>query len=174
MRWLRVNDKKELQELAKVYKKNPFINLKKEIKNDLKTLIETHGYKEKKALEMFQITSGTWDGLFDRVKIFRDLMSNLNFKKESLIDISTNKESLDRDYFKSEEDEIIFYILEMEGKKRSAKLGITRKCFIDSNEAKKWRGKLALKIHPDKLKNKNAAKATAKLNQLYKEMIGDE
>ena len=174
MRWLDIKTKDELVVLSKIYSKSPFVNIRLEIKKDLESLIKKHGYKEKTSLEIFKITSGTWTGLFNKIVIFRDILYSLNktnTKASNTILIQSNSEI---NYFKSEEDALIFYILEMDGKKRSEKLGITRNCFVNKSAAKKWRAKISLKIHPDKTQNKNATKAAAKLNQLYSEMIGDE
>lgn len=161
MEWLNVRDKDELMELSKVNGKKNFVNIKKIIKRDLVEFIKNHGYKEKASLEMIKITSASWSGLYDRICIFRDMIQALEVGNKF-------------DYFKSEEDEIIFYVLEMDGKKRSDKLGITRKCFMDKEEARKWKNNILKIIHPDKINNKYATDAVAEINQLYKEMVGND
>ncbi|MGL5766697.1 MAG: hypothetical protein ACRCX8_13755, partial [Sarcina sp.] len=84
------------------------------------------------------------------------------------------KEIREIEYFKSEEDRLLFYILEMDGEKRSENLGITRSCFLSKKNAQKWRNEISKKVHPDKTNNPKAQKAAAKINQLYKEMIGND
>ena len=168
MNWLNVGSKDELIELSKVDGKKNFIRMKRIIKSDLTKFIQNHGFEEKASLDMIQLTGRSWDGLYDRICIFRDMINGLE-KEDNKICIS-----YEIDYFKTEEDKMIFYIIEMDGKKRSANLGVTRKCFTDKDEARKWKNNMLKKIHPDKTNNKYATDAAAEVNQLYKEMVGND
>lgn len=164
LNWLKVNSVDELKALGNIKE------VRSIIKHDLIEFFNGQKSKEKNICEMIKITSNSWSGLYDKICALRNFMSSLNDKDEKK-DHGNLEDNIE--YFKTEEDEIIFYLLEMEGKSRSEKLGITRGCFRDKEVAKLWRNNIYKKIHPDKTKNKNASKAAAKLNQLYKEMIGD-
>lgn len=168
MNWLYVKSIEELKAFGKMK------DVKKLVKKDLAEFFKKQKSADQNITEMIKITSGSWVGLYNKICALREFMNTIKVDN-SLIekDVVNESKATEIKYFKSEEDEIIFYLLEMEGKKRSEKLGITRACFINEKEAKKWRNRISKKIHPDKTNNKNATEATAKLNQLYKEMIGD-
>lgn len=170
MDWLNVTSLDELKEVSKVNGKSNFNNIKKMIKKDITNYIENHGYKEKASLKMITVTGNSWSGLYDKICIFRDIINT--FSQSSNDNLNSNK--MNNGYFKSNEDELIFYILEMDGKRRSDKLGITRKCFMDKSEARKWKNDILKIIHPDKLKHPMANEAVSEINQLYKEMVDDE
>lgn len=136
-------------------------NLRKVIKKDCKELIETYDSKDKNAIEMFKITSGSWKGIVDKIIIFKSIMKKLE---------SDCSEGL----FNCEEAEIIFYLLEIDGPKRAKALNIRKIQYSDKKEAKKWRDNLAKKIHPDICKIQGCDRAISKLNQLYEEMISCE
>lgn len=169
LEWLEVKSITELKKLGN------FRIVKKTIKDDLCNFFIGESSNEKNIVEMIKINSSSWDGLYNKIVSFKHLINQYSDKNEKIDEIKS-KITFSRDdsieYFKTQEDELIFYLLEMDGKKRSQKLFITKKCFTSESEAKKWRNKISKKIHPDKTKNKNATKASAKLNQLYKEMIG--
>ena len=61
----------------------------------------------------------------------------------------------------------------MDGKRRSEKLGITRKCFLNKEEARKWKNNILKSIHPDKVSHKYSNEAVAEINQLFEEMVGN-
>ena len=105
MEWLRVQSVAELQELSKVRGKRNLNNIRRIIKADLRNYVIETGIKDKSAQEMVSITSNSWDGLYNKICLFRNM-----------IDSYSNSNI---DYFKSKEDELIFYILEMDGKRRS-------------------------------------------------------
>lgn len=159
MEWLRVQSVAELQELSKVRGKRSLNNIRRIIKADLRNYVIETGIKDKSAQEMISITSNSWDGLYNKICLFRNM-----------IDSYSNSNI---DYFKSKEDELIFYILEMDGKRRSEKLGITRKCFLNKEEARKWKNNILKSIHPDKVSHKYSNEAVAEINQLFEEMVGN-
>lgn len=166
MKWLNVSSIDELKLLGNMKE------VRKIIKYDLVEFFSGQKSKEKNIVEMIKITSNSWVGLYDKICALKNFMSILDDKYQ--LDNNTSKHYENNiEYFKTEEDQIIFYLLEMDGKSRSEKLGITRECFIDKKYAKTWRNNIYKKIHPDKTNNKKATEAAAKLNQLYKEMIGD-
>ncbi|HBC3928311.1 TPA: DnaJ domain-containing protein [Vibrio parahaemolyticus] len=73
----------------------------------------------------------------------------------------------DMAYFKSENDRILFLLLEVDGKRRNQLLGITSEMYEDEDAAKKWYKSLSNKVHPDKNDDPRAAEAFDKLKQLY-------
>ncbi|MGL4991485.1 MAG: hypothetical protein ACRCYE_14565 [Sarcina sp.] len=190
MEWLNVKNRQELEKLSLVNGKRNLNRMKLIIKTDIKNYIKEHGFKEKAAFEMINLKSSSWAGLYDRICIFKDMINTFSSNKayvvnENLSELESNKEEKYNDveaikeireieYFKSEEDRLLFYILEMDGKKRSENLGITRSCFLSKKNAQKWRNEISKKVHPDKTNNPKAQKAAAKINQLYKEMIGND
>ena len=164
MEWLRVQSIAELQELSKVKGKKNINNIRRIIKADLKNYVVESGVKDKSAQEMINITSNSWDKLYQKICVFRDMIDSY----------SNSNPNPNLDYFKSKEDELIFYILEMDGKRRSEKLGITRKCFVNQEEAKKWKNGILKCIHPDKTGHKHSNEAVAEINQLFEEMVGND
>lgn len=166
LKWLNVSSVDELKSFGNMKEVRTII------KCDLVEFFSGQKSREKNIVDMIKITSNSWVGLYDKICALKNFMLILDDKYQ--IDKNTSKHYENNiEYFKTEEDEIIFYLLEMDGKARSEKLGITRECFIDKKHAKIWRDNICKKIHPDKTNNKKATEAAAKLNQLYKEMIGD-
>lgn len=154
-------------------------NLIKEIKLDTKELLKGYESKDKNIIEMFKITSNSWKGIVDKIKIFKEVIKILNINiygqegqdlKTSTMKVSKDTEN-DDEFFKSEEARIIFYLTEADGPKRAKALKITRRLYGNKEAAQKWRRDLSKKIHPDVCNHKSANKAISKLNQLYEEMI---
>ncbi|MGL4760906.1 MAG: hypothetical protein ACRC6T_05890 [Sarcina sp.] len=162
MKWLGVTSVDELKKLGKMKE------VQKNIRVDLDEYFKGKKSKDKNIIEMIKITSNSWEGLLDKIKGFRNLINDLS-RETYAIEIDDSV-----DYFKSEEDRTIFALLELEGRKRNEVLGITRKCFMNEKDAKKWRNEISKRVHPDKSKNKYADRASAKINQLYTEMVGHE
>jgi hypothetical protein len=71
-------------------------------------------------------------------------------------------------YFKSESDEIIFYLLETDGKLRMRKLDVTDFNYENKEYAKKWRDGILNKIDKDHPK---AAEAIGQLDSIFNIMI---
>lgn len=162
MVWLNISSVSELKNLGNLR------TVQKVIKADLENYFKCKKVKDKNIVEMIKITSNSWQGLFEKIIGLREFIDSFSGCE--------NIDKFDRsiEYFKSEEEKIIFALLELEGRKRNDMLGITRKCFMNEAEAKKWRNNLSKKIHPDKSKNKYADKASSRINQLYTEMVGHE
>lgn len=181
MEWLYLKNSEELKNYAnRKYNKNPFNKLRKEIAEDLKSYINNIDKKVKLNGELIVITANSWSKLFEKIYLFREMTYKLggNNKAEEVLgkvdkDITkevTNKD-LDNDtyeseYFKSKNDELIFYILELSGKKRNEKLGVKDIYYKDKVAAEKWRRNILLKIHPDLSKNPKASEALIKFEQL--------
>ena len=70
--------------------------------------------------------------------------------------------------------EYIFYLVELDGKLRMDKLGITPTLFSNKKTAKRWRDRISKVIHPDCCHHQRASEAMAELNQLYNQMTGGE
>lgn len=162
MKWLHVNNIEEIKSFGNLNE------VKKIIKNDLKKYFNGLESKDKNIIEMISVKSSSWVGLLDKVKALRIFINEFS----EVSTITNSGEIYEGEYFKSRTDEYVFYLLEMDGKKRAEKLAINRKCYINAVEAKKWRNKIAKELHPDKSNHEKATEATAKLNQLYKEMVG--
>jgi DnaJ-class molecular chaperone len=73
----------------------------------------------------------------------------------------------DEEYFKSDVHRILFLLLEVDGRRRNAMLGIRRIHYCSKRKAKKWFLRLALKIHPDRCDHPKAAEGFRELNELY-------
>ena len=58
--------------------------------------------------------------------------------------------SSEDDYFKSKHARILFLLLEVDGKRRNALLGITPNMYNDNKAADKWYYSLTHYVHPDK------------------------
>lgn len=165
MDWLNVNNIEDIKKFGTLNE------VKKIIKNDLKVYFSGVKSKDKNIIEMISVKSSSWVGLLDKIKALKIFVNEFSDIKNNE---TYNSDAYNNDYFKSKTDEYIFYLLEMDGKQRAEKLKINRNCYLSKVEAKKWRNKIAKELHPDKSNHKKATQAAAKLNQLYKEMIGYE
>lgn len=164
MDWLWADSVDDLKKLGKMNE------VKSLIKKDIADLFKDKKSKDKNIVEMIKVTSGSWKGLYDKVTALREVIFYLGSKNND----SDECNDEDEKYFKSKADEYIFYLLELDGKQRADKLNITMKCYSDKSEAKKWRDSIAKVIHPDKCNNERANESLSRLNQFYKEMLGDE
>lgn len=106
--------------------------------------------------------------LLDSIKV---ILSNLAGIKDVSILKENERESISQNYFKSLEDEYIFYLVELDGELRKEKLEINISLYKNKDKAKEWRNKLMNIIHPDKSNHPNATKASEVLNELYKNMV---
>ena len=90
------------------------------------------------------------------------------------VDIETDGEfSLDIEYFKSNADQYIFYLVELDGKTQATKLGISKLMYHNADLAKKWYRQIAKIIHPDITKHPKSEEAMSVLNDIYKKMMPD-
>lgn len=165
MDWLNaqsLNDLKKYKTLTK---------LRSEVNNDIKKLFDDKTFKDKNTIEMINIKSASWKGMYDKIVTFRAIINELNSDDSVVTDNSvTNYNGV----FRSQVDEYIFYLLELDGKVRSDKLNVTRGCYSNKKEAKVWRDTIAKVIHPDKCTDCRANEAYLKLTDMYEEMLGYE
>lgn len=68
-------------------------------------------------------------------------------------------------FFKSKQDEYLFYLTKLEGKQRNQLLGLTDEHYENKKLAKKWYKEISTYVHPDKNGDKNAFST---LNNIYK------
>ncbi|MGL5647092.1 MAG: hypothetical protein ACRDDY_04520 [Clostridium sp.] len=177
MWWLEVKSEKELKSLAKEkYKSRQFENTKKEINKDIDFFIDkidlNIGAKNTKKL----VASG-WKELNSKINKIKNVYKN--FEKIEVKEEVSKKEKEkivvenEIEYFKSEADELIFYILELSGKKRNEKLKIEESFYKNKKEGKKWRNSILKKIHPDICKNRKTNEAINEFEQLCR-LVLDE
>ena len=110
----------------------------------------------------------------------KKILNNLNnFKNDVIKDISIIKElskteeqtKYNEPYFKSKEDEYIFYLVELNGEIQQEKLNIKRILYRNKEKAKKWRNDIIKIIDPDRINHPKATQSAKVLNEIYKEMI---
>lgn len=142
--------------------------------SNLESLKSVGPFKEVKAMfikdiklhygQNVNITIKSWQELLKTIESFceKDLNSNLLFEI---------KNQYKSKYFKSKDSEYIYFLLKHTGKQQQEILGITLDLYRNKELAKKWRKELLFLVHPDHSKNEDAAKATKKLELLYKEMV---
>ncbi|MGL5152370.1 MAG: hypothetical protein ACRC7N_17575 [Clostridium sp.] len=172
MEWINLSTKEEFKQYASgKYKKFQLVNLKKEINNDLIKLAESVDENCKGSNEMIKIKAGSWDALAKKVKVLKGICIEVGCGNNKSEYVETLDEGYKGMYFKSEGDEVIFYMLELSGKKRNEKLGVKEEYYKDIELAKKWRKEILKKIHPDVCKNPNASKALIEFQQLYEGII---
>ena len=98
------------------------------------------------------------------------VLNNLKFIQDFSIIKESKVIANDSNYFKSKEDEYIFYLVELDGELQQEKLKIDLSLYKDKEKAKKWRNSIITVIHPDASSHPNVNDATAKLNEIYKRM----
>lgn len=194
MEWLYIENKEELQKYAnEKYDKKPFDKLRKEIKDDLKNYINNIDKEIKLKENFISITASRWDKLFEKIYLLREMINQLGVKnRDEEVEVKENEEATrivekvkekpsneilnndgdESEYFKSKSDELIFYILELNGKNRNQKLGVMNEFYKDKVAAEKWRRNILLKIHPDICNNSKASEAVIKFEQLCELIIG--
>jgi hypothetical protein len=114
-----------------------------------------------------KVTPRNWEELMSAVKSLNNFVSLAtgNYPKEK----SESKNIL---YFQSEADQLIFYLLELEGEVRLKKLKIRPYHFHDKELATEWRNKIIKLIHPDICNHPLAGEAVAEMNKLFERMAG--
>ncbi|WNS82191.1 hypothetical protein RRU94_15705 [Domibacillus sp. DTU_2020_1001157_1_SI_ALB_TIR_016] len=120
-----------------------------------------------------KIRARSWEELFLVIQKLRELALNEFSKSEISTELIVTKEETDSDlpYFKTKTDEIIYSLIELQGKQRQDKLKITKFCYNNPKYARKWRNNLAKLIHPDKTKHPRAEEAIKVLQELYEGMV---
>lgn len=161
--WIDIN---EVDELSKIGNFNYVRNL---IKKDLEEFRVTNFEYEIDMMKILNITSNSREGLVNKIKILRSFIKSQS--KENIVQSSYVSD--DNDYFKSESHEIIYYLLELDGKERMKKLDVAEVYYYDKDMAKIWYHELTKKIHPDKVSNLDkdiATKAMSTLTAIYVRM----
>lgn len=109
-----------------------------------------------------KISSNSWENFFDGIQNMKNVAKLFNEQTEV-------KEK--NAFFKGESEEVIFYLVELDGKIRLDKLGVNMMHYSKKEFASKWRNNIAKKIHPDICNHPKAGEAMNELNDIYKEMI---
>lgn len=159
------------QSLTDLKKYKTLTNLTKEINKDIKNLFGNKTFKDKNTIKIIDIKSNSWKGMYDKIVTFRAIINELNSNDDV---VASNSVSNYNGAFKSQVDEYIFYLLELDGKVRADKLNVTRGCYSNKKDAKAWRDNIAKIIHPDKCSDCRANEAYLKLTDMYEEMLGYE
>jgi hypothetical protein len=144
--WFNAKSTQELKLIGKISL------LKKDIENSLGDKI--------------RVTARSWEDLYNTVKSLRNFVQS-NLPEETQ---KSNNSLSYISYFKSEQDELIFYLLELDGEVQLEKLKITKFHYNNKEYAKTWRNKLIHKLHPDVCKHPKALEATAEINRIYERM----
>lgn len=105
------------------------------------------------------VSANNWDELLFAIQSLNALFA----KRE---------QSASEDYFKSPADKLIFSLIELDGKNRQRQLGIGPLHYKNIDLAKKWKKEIANKLHEDRCKHPKAKEAWHKMEEVYKEMIG--
>lgn len=144
---------------------------------NLKKWYEAESVKELKEIGSFKdVKKVIRDDLGDSIKLnysgWESLLESIIKLTEVIDKIRTS--SCKNLYFNSEVSEIIYYLLNLDGRVRLDKLKITQKHFLDKDIAKEWKLSMAKKLHPDICKHEKATEAMSEVNKLYKEMTKNE
>lgn len=156
----------EVDELSKIGNFNYVRNL---IKKDLEEFRVMNFEYEIDMMKILNITSNSREGLVKKIRILRSFIKSQS--KESIVQSSYVLD--DNHYFKSSSHEIIYYLLELDGKERMKKLDVAEAYYYDKEMAKIWYHELAKKIHPDRVSNLDtdiATKAMSALTAIYDRM----
>lgn len=133
---------------------------------------------ELKDIGKFKILKDTINNLFENVIIIKAnswekfYNSINNIKLICDLEDKNDEKNISNDlYFKGNAEKYIFFLIELDGKERLDKLGISRLHYSKKEVASKWRNNIAKVIHPDVCHHPNAERAMSELNDMYKEMI---
>jgi len=80
---------------------------------------------------------------------YQELYKVLKILQEKYIDFIDG-------FFKSKQDEYLFYLTKLEGKQRNQLLGLTDEHYENKELAKKWYREISNYVHPDKNGDENA------------------
>ena len=158
MDWMNASNVEELKKLGK------FKEVREQIKQDIN------------ADKMIKISGRGWKELYQSIQKFKETISKLQGKDSSRVNNQTEIiiPHENHIYFATQVCEYIFYLVELDGKLRMDKLGITPTLFSNKKAAKQWRDKISKAIHPDHCLHEKANEAMAQLNALYHQMTGGE
>ena len=115
---------------------------------------------QKDLTDKINFTAKSWEELSSKINILSGL-----FQK-------SNTGEIWHDGFVSEADKYLFCLLNLDGKNRQKNLGVNGLHYRNKDIAKKWRKKIAQKIHPDKCSDTRASSAMMVLEDMYAEMVG--
>lgn len=107
-----------------------------------------------------KITAKSWSDLLEKIVILKELFSS-----------SKSENKVWCDGFESESQKYLFCLTKMDGKNRQKNLGVGGLHYRNKELAKKWRKKIAQKIHPDKCSDSRAREAMEVLEDMFMEMV---
>ncbi|WP_144880455.1 hypothetical protein [Gluconacetobacter diazotrophicus] len=108
-------------------------------------------------------------GIHINVKSWNDLRTLI----DRLIIFPAKAEDEKIDFFKTKADKIIYSLVELDGKNRQKQLGVTPLHYKKKDIASKWKKELSKYLHEDICKHPKSKDAWNKMEQMYKEMIGN-
>ncbi|WGF39923.1 MULTISPECIES: hypothetical protein [Lysinibacillus] len=143
---------------------------------ELGKMREIRSTLQEKLGDRLKIRARGWEHLFTAIQQLSGFISvELAKQSENVTNMSlvVHEQKFDSSvpYFKTEADQIIYALLELQGKQRQEKLHITKFCYNNAQYAKKWRNDLAKIIHPDKTAHPKAEEAIQALQELYEGMV---
>lgn len=144
MEWLQVKSLNELKQLGS------YIEVRKEVEGAF-TYFKMGGRR-------------SWANLYTCIEEIQILVQQVTVGEDEEEDLEG--------YFKSEAQQYIYYLAELDGEERAEKLEIRPEHFRSKKAAKAWRDAISKKIHPDVSKHVKAEVAMSKLNTIYNDMIG--
>lgn len=105
-----------------------------------------------------KITARSWQELYEKISLLQLLFSR------------TKPEKLWFDGFETEAQKYLFCLTQIDGKNRQKNLGVSGLHYKNKDLAKKWKQKIAQKIHPDKCSDSRAKEAINILDSMFQEM----
>lgn len=168
--WININNEEEFKKLGN------FIYVRKLIKEDLNEFKSKNCITEIDILKVLHMTSNSIIGLVEKIKVIKTFVKANYINVEEKNDLEKNNSTdvnSDREYFKSEAHELIYYLIQLDGEERMDKLNIYSTHYHDKELAKSWYKDIAKKIHSDKLNNREiigAEEAMSELTAIYKKM----
>lgn len=127
-----------------------------------------------------KLTLGSWEKLYESINEVQKIILQSKKNSKNIVKKTERKkkkkeqENITELYFKSEDAEYIYYLIELKGEMQLEKLKVTKNCFTNKRSAKLWRDKIARIIHPDVCEHEHSKKACEALDTLYKEMLGEK
>lgn len=136
----------ECNEISELKAIGSFREVKKLIFNDLNGKIK--------------ISAKSWNDLLEKIVILKELFSS-----------SKREDKVWFDGFESESQKYLFCLTKIDGKNRQKNLGVSGLHYRNKELAKKWKRKIAQKIHPDKCSDSRAKEAMEVLENMFMEMV---
>lgn len=107
--------------------------------------------------------------LFVLVLLYMKIFFNKQIEK--LNNEIKNLKNYDSSTFSSKQQELIFYLTQLEGKQRNKLLGIKDEYYEDKKLAQRWYRNIAKYVHPDQ---GGSSEAFNTLNKIYEILIEDD